>query len=117
MSFTKKSLEMLGLFEAEVLLELMLRYWKHPLADDEEFRNDLLESAAEVLRASLEGERLIAALPPDQMNLIAAYWYAENSQLPTTRTVDDEILSRRIEWVKQVEKSLPSCFCPPDRLF
>ena len=47
MSIARASLKLSGLFEAELLLELMLRYWNHPLADDRDFRNNLLENAAE----------------------------------------------------------------------
>ena len=49
-SVAKLSLQLTGLFEAEVLVELMLRQWKHPLADQTEFRDQLLEQAADVLR-------------------------------------------------------------------
>ena len=37
MSIAKESLRMTGLFEAEVLVELMLRHWKHLLATDRDF--------------------------------------------------------------------------------
>ena len=30
-----------GLFEAELLVDLMLRYWEHPCAGDREVVNDL----------------------------------------------------------------------------
>jgi hypothetical protein len=49
MSVAKRCLAFSGLFEAEVLIELMLRYWGHPLATDKDFRESLLESAASVL--------------------------------------------------------------------
>lgn len=45
-SIAKACLQMTGLFEAELLTELMLRFWNHPLAEDEDFRSSLLEAAA-----------------------------------------------------------------------
>jgi hypothetical protein len=45
-----------GLYEAELLIELMLRHWQHPLAEDGEFRNNLLEGAADVLRSCVAGQ-------------------------------------------------------------
>jgi len=60
-----------GLFEAELLIQLMLRYWEHPLAADSDYRNHLLESACEVLRSSIAGERLMEDIPPKQMNFVA----------------------------------------------
>lgn len=117
MTTPRQSLNMIGLFEAEVLLELMLRHWQHPLADDSEFRNDLLETAADVLRAALSGEQLIDDLPPANMNLIAALWYAESAQLSSTPATEDAQLTQRIAWMQQVRKALPSCFCASDQLF
>ena len=51
-SIAQKSLEITSLFEAELLVRLMLRNWKHPIADDEEFANDLLEGASDALRGA-----------------------------------------------------------------
>jgi len=65
-SIAELAFEMTGTFEAELLVELMLREWKHPLAGSEEFRTNLLESAAEALRASIAGEQLIDAIPPEK---------------------------------------------------
>ena len=36
-TIAEASLEFTGLFEVEVLLELMLRFWGHPLADNRKF--------------------------------------------------------------------------------
>ena len=57
-SIAKDCLRFTGLFEAELLTELILRQWRHPHAASAEYRSNLLESAAEVLRASIRGERL-----------------------------------------------------------
>jgi len=73
-SVAKACLRFTGLFEAELLTELMLRFWKHPLADDAEFRSNLLESAADVLRASADGERIFDELKPNRVNFVAAIW-------------------------------------------
>ena len=53
------------MFEGELLTELMLRYWRHPLAENAEFRSDLIENAAKALRLSIEGNNLIEGLPPE----------------------------------------------------
>ena len=55
MSVAKTAYKFCCSFEGELLVELMLKYWKHPLCEDSDFRNQLLESAAEVLRASIGG--------------------------------------------------------------
>jgi hypothetical protein len=102
-----------GLFEAELLIELMLRYWNHPLAADAEFRNHLLESAAEVLRASIAGQQFMEDLPPKHMNFVAAVWYVEWSALHNGEV---ERKVQRRKWLDKVHKAVPSCFCPPDGL-
>ena len=68
----KVSLDFTGLYESELLTELMLRFWNHPNADDADFRNTLLETAAEALRAAVAGQQLIEGLAPNQMNLVSA---------------------------------------------
>lgn len=116
MSVADESLRLTGLFEAELLVELMLRYWQHPYAENVAFRQDLLEAAAEVLKASLAGQRLLKEMSPENMNLVAAAWYAESSSLdaePNHSSVDHT--SRR-EWTERVRRSVPSCFCNPDLL-
>jgi hypothetical protein len=102
-----------NLFEAELLLELMLRYWKHPYADDPTYRSQLHASALEVLRESAKGKRLMEEIPPTQMNFIAAIWYvewisiADNSEDPT---------KERNEWLLKIRRALPSCFCDQEFL-
>ena len=100
-----------GTFEAELLLELMLCYWKHPLAADREFRNNLLESAAEVLLASSNGEVLIEEMRPMHMNFIAAVWFLEETGQ------HEEHSDARRAWAATVKQSIPSCFCSQDDLF
>ena len=101
-----------GLFEAELLLELMLRFWFHPLANEFEFRNDLLENTTEVLRSSTEGQQLLASVPAQQMNFVSAVWYAEWTTLQGAEgdLTENELKSRR-EWLATVRRTLPSCFC------
>jgi hypothetical protein len=41
------------MFEAELLLKLMLRFWRHPLADDRDFWDDLIESATGKRRSAV----------------------------------------------------------------
>lgn len=74
MTTAERSYQLTGLFEAELLVELMLKYWVHPFADDSEYRASLLESATEVLRASTEGTQFHPNLKPEDMNLVAAVW-------------------------------------------
>jgi hypothetical protein len=81
MTLTEKCLAFSGLFEAELLIQLMLRYWSHPLAPDDEFRNALLEGAADVLRSCIAGQQLMEDIPSDQMNFVAAAWYVEWNNL------------------------------------
>ena len=107
-SIAAQCLELSGLFEAELLLELMLRYWGHPFADDSEFREQLLETAVENIRLSISGRELMEDIPPDQMNLVLAIWYSEwNSAQPG----ENEHREERTEWLEKVRRAIPSCFC------
>lgn len=105
-------------FQGELLVELMLRYWEHPFCEDRDFRNQLLESAADVLRASMGGECLLDGIPPDQVNFVAAVYYAESAstQSPSVRGSTEE-LEERLRWLQKVRSALPSCFCDQDDLF
>jgi hypothetical protein len=116
MSTAEESLRYADLFEAELLVELMLRFWKHPLADDEEFRNGLLESAVEALRAAINGDQLLEGLAPSDMNLVAAVWYVEWNSLMNAGEGESEKLHAREQWLDLVRRSIPSCFCDPDDL-
>lgn len=115
MSIADESLRCSGLFEAEALVELMLRYWKHPHADDHDFRNNLLEGAAEALRLAISGQRLIEDIEPEDTNLVAAIWYVEWSSVTDMPEDDPEAIARR-KWLDAVRQSLPSCFCDPEDL-
>lgn len=99
-----KCLELSGLFEAELLVELMLRFWMHPFADDRDFRNQLLESAAEHLKSSVEGRTLIADIPSSDFNLVMAIWYAEWVDIGSKASKD------RLAWLESVKRAIPSCF-------
>jgi hypothetical protein len=112
MSVAKRCLAFSGLFEAELLIELMLRYWAHPYAADEEFRHELLERAAEALRACIAGQQLMQELPPKHMNFVAAVWYSEWSSV--NNGAEDK--GKRQAWLNKIRRAIPSCFCPPDRL-
>jgi hypothetical protein len=85
MSIAEKSFQITGIFEAELLVELMLRFWDHPFADNREYRQNLLESAAEALRSSMSGIQLHPNLKPDELNLVAAIWVVESTSLQTDR--------------------------------
>jgi hypothetical protein len=113
MSVAERCLAFSGLFEAEVLIELMLRYWHHPLATDEEFRNELLEGAASVLRSAVAGKKVLDDLAPQQMNFIAAVWYVEWNALAGGA---DDSQGRRRAWLNSVRQAVPSCFTPPANL-
>ena len=112
-SIAQMSLTVAGLFEAEVLTQLLLWRWDHPLRDDAEFRNNLLEDAAAALRRAVSGERLFESVPAAQTNLIAAIYYAEWSALSDRGEDPDGARSR---WLDHLRQSLPSCFCAQEDL-
>lgn len=113
MSVARKSLEITGLFEAEVLVELMLRFWQHPLASDREFRNDLLERTAEVLRQAVAGVKVMEDVEAESTNFVGAMWYAEWIALQES---PGESVRERHRWLDTVRRAMPSCFCNPEDL-
>src|SRR6185369_7342524 len=115
-SVAKACLRFTGLFEAELLTELLLRFWNHPLADDPEFRSGLLETAAEVLRMSANGERLFEELHPQKVNFVAAIWYVESVSLAERSDVQPAERELREKWLDTLLTALPSCFCDPELL-
>ncbi len=115
-SIPKACLRFTGLFEAELLTELMLRFWKHPRADDPDFRSSLLDATADVLKASAEGECLFHDLAPINVNFVAAMWYAESVSLSQLGDIEQSERQRRSAWLDALLKALPSCFCNPDLL-
>src|ERR1700683_3539988 len=112
-SVASQCLALSGLFEAELLLELMLRHWGHPFANDSDFRVQLLEAAVEFLKISIDGKVLIEGIPPDQMNLVLAIWYAEWSSV---NSGENERVIERTQWLEMVKRAIPSCFCDQDNL-
>jgi hypothetical protein len=116
MSIAEESLRITGLFEAELLVELMLRHWHHPLADDADYRIELIEYSAEALRLAVAGNVLIPGLPAAKMNLVAAVWYAEQSLSSVSPFESAADTPARVAWLNAVRHSLPSCFCDPELL-
>ena len=116
MSAAEESLRFTGLFESELLVELILRYWEHPRADDREFRNEILEAAAEALRASVDGQRLLEDVRPQNINLVAAIWYAEFLALGGDGGCSQDERVQRQEWLDKVRRAVPTCFCDPELL-
>ena len=116
MSLAEDALKFASIFEGELLTQLMLIQWKLPFSDDEEFRSQLLESAAEVLQASVDGEILIEDLPPESMNLVAALWYAEWRHVEDAQGQQAADINDRSTWLDNIRHALPSCFCNPDLL-
>ena len=115
----ERSLSICPLFESEMLAELMLRYWNHPLADQAEFREHLLEAATEVLRTAADDPRnnvFIQRLPSSEMNLVAAIWYVEHCAVEDARSEGEKGVEERLHWLSIVRHALPSCFCDPNDL-
>ena len=114
-----KSFGFCSLFESELLVHLMLRNWNHPLAEADEYRSQLLETAAEVLNTASTGPKdqvFIEGLPATDMNLVAAFWYAEHRAIEdAVGTTQDETKARQ-RWLKIVRRTLPSCFCGKELL-
>jgi hypothetical protein len=117
MAVVDDALRLCSTFEAEVLLELLLRHWHHPRAADGEFRNDLLESTTEALIAAKSGTVLLEDLRSHETNFIAAVWYVEWSALESgvVESSVNDVQARR-EWLDAVRHAIPSCFVDPDLL-
>lgn len=110
---------MTGLFEAELLIELMLRYWQHPFAEDSDFRLALLNNAADVLQSAVESpddDRMIQGLRGGMFNLVSATWYAEWCAVHEGREATESELAARQVWLETLRRALPSCFCDPNLL-
>jgi hypothetical protein len=114
-SVAHKSLALCQTFEAELLLELMLRQWEHPLADDNEFRGQLLETVTAVLEEAVQGTSFVEGVPPADMNFVAALYYAE---LRACEDAGDVAQQRELreKWLTRLRHCLPSCFCDPGLL-
>lgn len=113
MSKLDAAIQFCGLFEAELLVDLMLRYWGHPSINDKDLVNYLVESAAEILNRSKGGEVFIERIEPEDMNFVAAVWYAEFCHVEDSHELD---AAGRRDWLEKIRRSLPSCFCDPDDL-
>jgi hypothetical protein len=105
-----------GTFEYELFVELLLRYWGHPLASDSDYRNQVMELAVEALLASKAGQILIDTVPPKQMNLVAAVWYVENASIENSAPSLSASDLAKIVWLEKLRKALPSCFCEQSML-
>lgn len=111
----KRCLAICPLFEAELLLELMLRHWGHPFTGDNAFQQSVLESAAELLVTASDetcSELFIEGLPANDMNFVSAVWYVEWCGVQD----DDRERDSRHKWLTDVRHALPSCFCRLDLL-
>ncbi|MBI5763152.1 MAG: hypothetical protein HZA51_06475 [Planctomycetes bacterium] len=113
MSPLDKAIAFCGSFEAELLVELMMRHWAHPNCDDREVRDQLVEGAAEVLQRSKLGEQLVEGLAPGDMNFVAAVWCFEHSQIVDSLA---ESVGERRDWLSKIRRAIPSCFCDPHDL-
>jgi hypothetical protein len=114
-SIAEKSLGITSLFEAELLVRLMLRNWRHPFADDEDFASALLENASQALRDAAQGTQLIETVPATDLNFVAAVWYAESCDVEQGEG-EAQGLPARKAWLSAVRRALPSCFCDPSDL-
>lgn len=111
----KQCLAICPLFEAELLVQLMLINWGHPFAGEEPFRQELVESATELLMTASDEscrEVFIEGLPTKEMNFVSAVWYAEWCGAHD----DDRERVLRQKWLSDVRRALPSCFCSTELL-
>lgn len=114
-STAKRCLAICPLFEAELLVRLLLINWGHPFAGEESFRQALVESATVLLMTASEDsctEVFIEGLPTKEMNFVAAVWYAEWCGVQG----DNRERELRQQWLSDIRRALPSCFCPTELL-
>jgi hypothetical protein len=102
-----------GLYEAELLASLILSHWGHPRGSDEEFAKELVEDVAEILSRSQHGDQFFEDIKPDDVNFVAALWYAESARVTD---IGEAVLQERRDWLTKVRRALPSCFCDPEDL-
>jgi hypothetical protein len=116
MSIAKGCLDFTGLYEAELLTELTLRFWHHPLAANEEFRTVLLDVASEILQNAVNGNACLEELSAENTNFVVALWCAE--QITWVDDEDARLASpdERKRWREDVRRSVPSCFVNPNML-
>ena len=113
-STAAECLRFTSLFEAEVLAQLLLDRWRHPQASGRTFASELVEQAREVLQQSRDGAVFIDNLEPQDMNFIAAVWYVEWLAVQNDAGIDH--YKERVNWLKNVRHTFPSCFCDPSDL-
>jgi len=113
MSQLDAAIRFCGLFEAELLVDLMLRYWVHPSLGDKDTVNYLVEAASDILKRSRDGDVFFEGIDPENMNFVAAVWYAEFCHVQDSNDPD---VTKRREWLQKIRRSLPSCFCDPEDL-
>ena len=109
-----RCLQFTSLFEAEALVQLMLERWRHPLAFDQTYACELVEDAREILRQSVDGERLLEDVEPEHVSFITAVWYIEWNTVSNDPGIEDA--RARTSWLDQVRHAFPSCFCNPTDL-
>jgi len=118
MAIVDDALKFCSTFEAEVLLEMMLRYWRHPLAAEADFRNEFLEKSTEVLARAQTGTCFLEDVPCSHMNFVAAIWYVEWAAIEMeTKEISEDEKRIRMEWLNQIRSSLPSCFVDQNKLW
>ena len=115
-TIAEKCLEFTGLYEAELLVELMLRYWRHPRCDDMDFRANLLDAASELLLSAVGGKVQLRGIPSSQTSLVLGIWLAESIDLANDNAIDSIERPLRDEWLHSVRRAIPSCFCDPSAL-
>lgn len=113
MSPLDKAIVFAGAFEAELLVMLMMKVWDHPQTGDSDAVHEIVENAAEVLNQSKMGTKFLEELEAEDMNFVAAVWYAE-----TCQAIDpvDPHHQKRQAWLDAIRRAIPSCFCDPDDL-
>jgi hypothetical protein len=75
------------------------------------YPNDLLEAATQNLERAADGDRLLESLSGENTNFVAAIWYTEWANMPSSKTEDPpELHDRRMKWLEDVRRAIPSCF-------
>jgi hypothetical protein len=111
MSVARRCLELASLFEAELLTELMLRYWKYPLADAPDFRSDLLEAATQALQYAVYGGRLFDSLSPRIRTWLSRSGMPSGQRcVLAQRRIRARFTKQRERWLENVKRAIPSCF-------
>lgn len=75
--------------------------------------NTLSKRQPNILAQSQQGEQFFEDIRPEDMNFVAAVWYAESCQVQDSAEADVE---ERRGWLTKVRRSLPACFCDSDGL-